>query len=131
MSMIIINPAELFDPVPYGFSHVAIARAQSIIFIAGQGGEDRHGRLAEGFEGQLRQAFANLTTALAAAGAEPHHVARITTYIVDHEEAKLGPLAQAVTDLFGPLPPPQTLVPVPRLALDGMLFEVEAIAALA
>jgi enamine deaminase RidA (YjgF/YER057c/UK114 family) len=32
--------------------------------------------------------------------------------------------------MFGKTLPAQTLVPVPRLAVDGMLFEVEAVVVL-
>lgn len=36
----------------------------------------------------------------------------------------------AVADTFGGALPARTLVPVPRPALDGMLFEVDAVAVL-
>ncbi len=76
----------------------------------------------------MRQAFTNLAAALSAAGATPEHVVKLTVFIVDHDQSKLGPLMEATTGLFGSGLPAQTLVPVPRLALDGMLFEIEAIA---
>jgi enamine deaminase RidA (YjgF/YER057c/UK114 family) len=41
--------------------------------------------------------------------------------------SKLGVLTENVTRMFGPALPAQTLVPVPKLAIDPMLFEVEAI----
>lgn len=126
MAHTIINPDGLFDPAPYGFSHVV--KAGAIVYIAGQGGESRSGEYADGFEAQVVQAFANLVTALSAAGAEPRHVVKITTVVVDHDQQKLGPLTAAVRGLFGSHLPAQTLIPVPRLALDAMLFEVEAVA---
>jgi enamine deaminase RidA (YjgF/YER057c/UK114 family) len=39
-------------------------------------------------------------------------------------------MTEAVKRTFGDALPAQTLVPVPRLALDGMLFEVDAVAVL-
>ncbi|RMC34395.1 RidA family protein [Paracoccus alkanivorans] len=128
MSKAIINPETLFDPEPFGFSHVVSAPSGRLVYIAGQGGENRNGVLASGFEAQVGQAFSNLATAMSAAGVDPSHVVKISTFIVDHDETKLGLLTDAVRDLFGPSLPAQTLVPVTRLALDGMLFEVEAIA---
>jgi enamine deaminase RidA (YjgF/YER057c/UK114 family) len=38
----------------------------------------------------------------------------------------LEPLTAECLEFFGSALPAQTLVPVPRLALDGMLFEIEA-----
>lgn len=58
-------------------------------------------------------------------------VAKLTVLIVDHSEEKLHILSKELERAFGPGPKPTcTLIPVPRLALDGMLFEVEAIAAM-
>lgn len=127
------NPAGLYDPQPNGYSHVAIALGPvRTVYIAGQGGEDAHGVLATGFAAQVRQALANLQTALAAAGARPGDVAKLTVLIVDHTEERLGVFGQALKALWADAPLPAcTLIPVPRLALDGMLFEIDATAVLA
>lgn len=127
----IVNPAGLYDPAPNGYSHAVVARGFGrLAFIAGQGGEDRTGALSADFADQVRQAFANLRTALDAVGARPNQVAKITTYVVDHDQSKLAVLTHQLRALFGDALPAQSLVPVPRLALDGMLFEVEAVAVL-
>ena len=75
---------------------------------------------------QMRVAFANLRRAIDAAGAKPEHVTHIRVLIVDHREDYLEPLATEVRALFGQSLPASTLIPVPRLALDTMLFEIEA-----
>lgn len=126
------NPPGLYDPAPNGYSHVAVAAAGArTVYVAGQGGEDASGRLAAGFEAQVRQAFANLRTALHAAGAAPRDVARLTVLVVDHSQERLGTLGAALRDCWAGAPLPAcTLIPVPRLALDGMLFEVDATAVL-
>jgi enamine deaminase RidA (YjgF/YER057c/UK114 family) len=126
------NPAGLYDPAPNGYSHVAkVAAGARLVFVAGQGGENVAGVLAADFAGQVRQAFANLQTALAAAGADMRDVAKLTVLVVDHSEAKLAVFgAELARALGGATAPACTLVPVPRLALDGMLFEVEAVAVL-
>lgn len=126
-----VNPPGLFDPTPYGFSQAVIAPAGGrVAYISGQYGADGTGALSPDFAAQVRQAFANLRVALDGIGAEPGQVAMLTIYVVDHDPSKLGPVTAAVVETFGTALPAQTLVPVPRLALDGMLFEVEAVAVL-
>nr|WP_225785322.1 Rid family hydrolase [Xenophilus sp. Marseille-Q4582] len=126
-----INPAGLYDPAPHGYSHVALAEgALRWVQVAGQGGEGPDGALPADFGAQVDQALANLQTALAAAGAQPAHVLKLTLLIVDHSEARLARVSAAVRRVWGTLPPPAcTLIPVPRLALDGMRFEIDAMAA--
>ncbi len=124
------NPPGLYDPAPNGYSHVAsIAPGARWVLVAGQGGETADGRLAPGFRDQVRQAFANLVIALAAADAGPGDVANLTVLVVDHDHARLAIFGEELAAVFGPGHRPAcTLIPVPRLALDGMLFEVAAIA---
>jgi enamine deaminase RidA (YjgF/YER057c/UK114 family) len=126
------NPAGLYDPSPNGYSHLAVVQPGTrLVVVAGQGGETEVGELSPDFAGQVRQAFANLCTALAAAGAEPCDVAKLTVLIVDHDESRLHVLGAELNRVWGAaMKPACTLIPVPRLALDGMLFEVEALATL-
>ncbi len=52
--------------------------------------------------------------------------------IVDHSEERLHVFGAEMQAAFGQgVKPTCTLIPVPRLALDGMLFEIEAVAAVA
>lgn len=128
-----LNPEGLYDPRPNGYSHLAIVDGPArLVHVAGQGGEDAQGTLSPDFEQQVRQALANLETALRAAGAGPRNVARLTVLIVDHSQERLQVFGRALTALWDGAPMPAcTLIPVPRLALDGMLFEIEATAVLA
>lgn len=125
-----INPPELYDPTPNGYTHIVITPpGAKLVYIAGQGGEDQSCSRTPDFETQLKQAFANLKAALSAVGARPEDVVKITTLIVDHNESKLQQIGAQVQAIWGDqAPPAQTLIPVPRLALDGMLFEVDAVA---
>lgn len=126
------NPPGLYDPAPNGYSHLAVLKPGArLAFIAGQGGENEKGELPADFRAQVRQALGNLRTALKAAGADTRDVLKLTVLIVDHSEARLHVFGEELAQAFGPGPKPTcTLIPVPRLALDGMLFEVEAVAAL-
>ncbi|WP_052108203.1 RidA family protein [Aerolutibacter daejeonensis] len=128
---VLINPEGLYDPAPNGYSHVGLAPIGTrLVFIAGQGGEDAAGALADGFRAQVRQALDNLRTAARSVGGDLGSVVKQTVLIVDHSEARLHVLGEEFERAYGPGPKPTcTLIPVPRLALDGMLFEVEAVVA--
>ena len=132
-SLSLTNPKGLYDPAPNGYSHVAgVAAGARLVFIAGQGGETEDGKLAPDFRLQVRQALRNLGIAVAAAGARPSDIAKLTVLIVDHSEQRLHVFGEELAAALGAGPKPTcTLIPVPRLALDGMLFEVEAVAVLA
>ena len=82
------------------------------------------------FGDQVRQAYANLRGAIDALGARPNQVAKLTVFVVDHDMSKLEVLTRTVKENFGDALPAQTLVPVPKLAIDAMQFEVEAVVVL-
>ena len=127
----IVNPSQLHDPTPNGYSTAVVTPgAGRLAFVSGQGGQDAAGVLSPDFDAQVAQAYANLRTILDTLGARPDQVVKLTVFVVDHDMSKLGVLTEAVTRMFGTALPAQTLVPVPRLAVDPMLFEVEAIVAL-
>jgi enamine deaminase RidA (YjgF/YER057c/UK114 family) len=124
----IVNPQNLYDPSPNGYSTAVIApREARVAYISGQGGQDSTGALSPDFAIQVKQAYANLRTALDALGARPDQVAKLTVFVVDHDISKLDVLTKNVKAMFGETLPAQTLIPVPKLAIDPMLFEVEAI----
>jgi enamine deaminase RidA (YjgF/YER057c/UK114 family) len=118
---------------PRGFSHVAEASGPGrTLYIAGQLGCDADNRFpgAPGdFRAQAVQAFENLKAALAAAGAGFEHVARITNYFVNMDHL---PIFFEVRDRYvnTKAPPASTAIQVVRLAREGALFEIEAIAVL-
>ena len=127
-----INPTQLDNPSHYGFTNVVIVPAnKTLVFIAGQGGRDAQGNLGD-FEAQLKQAFVNLRTALAAAGATPEQVVKITVLSVEHDARKQELISAERNAMWSDdlIKPASTLIPVPRLAGDSMLFEIDAVAAI-
>ena len=127
-----INPPELGNPSDYGFTNIAIIPSdRTLVFIAGQGGRDEQGSLGD-FATQLKQAFTNLRKALLAAGATPEQVVKITVLSVNHDAEKQKLISAARNAMWSDelIKPASTLIPVPRLAGDGMLFEIDAVAAI-
>lgn len=127
-----VNPPALFK-IP-GLTHVVEATGPGrTVFVGGQLGLDSAGRIvgAPGdFQAQATQAFENLKAALAAVGGGMGHLVKITNYLVD--VPRHFPIFRQVRDRYVSRdnPPASTLVQVSRLALDGLLFEIEAIAVL-
>ena len=123
-----INPPTILDATEFGFSQVVVpAPNTQLIFISGQFGGNIHGEVpGKTMEEQMEAAFKNLKAAIEAAGASPSDVVQIRSFIVNHTQAYLEPLSKNIHALFGTDLPASTLIPVPRLALDPMLFEIEA-----
>lgn len=131
LKLTIVNPKNLYDPSPNGYSTAVIVPRQGrLAYISGQGGQDSSGALSPDFAVQVKQAYANLRSALDALGARPDQVAKLTVFVVDHDMSKLQVLTENVKEMFGAALPAQTLIPVPRLAIDPMFFEVEAVVVL-
>lgn len=129
----LINPVGLYDPAPRAYSHVArLEPGVRLVYLAGQVGEDVEGKVSSDFATQARQALVDLQTALAAADAKISDVVKLTVLITDHNENRLAVLGAEIGSVWGSLMKPTcTLIPVPRLALDALLIEVEAVAAVA
>lgn len=122
------NPATM--PPTRGYTHVVeIEGPQRIVYVAGQLGFTPDGMLAEDFRGQAMQAFANLKAALASVGGGFEHVVKITNFFTDMDNLQAF---FVVRDSFvnTKAPPASTAVEISRLAVEGALFEIEAVAVL-
>ncbi|HEX2051378.1 MAG TPA: RidA family protein [Actinomycetota bacterium] len=128
MTLESINPETL--PTPTSYTQVVAATGSRLVFIAGQVAEDVQGNLVGvgDLAAQARQAFANVGRALAAAGARPDHVAKITIWVVRHRAEYLPHISEARMAVFGDHKPADALIGVQALAEPGYLIEVEAIA---
>ena len=128
MTLECINPDDL--PVPLTYTQVVVATGSRLVFVAGQEPEDREGNLVGpgDFTIQARQVFANLGRALAAAGAKPDQVTKITIYVTNYRrDEHLPVIEEARVALFGNHKPVDTLLGVAALS-PGYLIEVDAIA---
>jgi enamine deaminase RidA (YjgF/YER057c/UK114 family) len=124
-----VNPPGLYNPAPNGYSHLALfPPGWRIILPAGQGGETEDQELSDDFATQFKQALANVETVLKAAGAKMSDVAKINLLIVNHDKERFRIMTEEVERVWGNNKPAMTLIPVPALALDGMLVEIDAIA---
>jgi enamine deaminase RidA (YjgF/YER057c/UK114 family) len=121
------NPQELSKP--NGYSHVVVVNQGKLVFVSGQVGTNEKGELVnkDDFSAQAKQAFANLKSALNAAGATPKDLVKLNYYVVGLNHDKVLAL-RAVRDGFidQAHPPASTLAGVQALFRDDVQIEIEA-----
>jgi enamine deaminase RidA (YjgF/YER057c/UK114 family) len=128
----IFNPATM-GPVLGPYSQIARVRARETIYISGQVGADAAGVVAEGFEAQCAQTYANIETALKSVGASWKNVVQFTSYLVSASDIPgyMSYRAKAYPIFFpNRVFPTHTLLIVNRLVKEGLLVEVTTTAAL-
>jgi enamine deaminase RidA (YjgF/YER057c/UK114 family) len=123
-----INPQALAKPP--GYTHVVEATTPArLVYIAGQLGLDRDGKLSSDFRLQAVQTFENLKAALAAVGGQFQHVVKLNNYLLD---TKYLPVFRQVRDSYlqDRNRPASTTIAISGLAREGALLEIEAVAVL-
>lgn len=128
----ISNPKGLYDPRPHAYSHVATVPANStLVFVAGQAGTDEEGKLSSDFRTQVKYALKNIEIALKSKGLTHQQIVKLTTLVVNYDSEKHKVLIEESKKVWpdGKYPV-NTLIPVSRLALDGMQIEIDATAVL-
>jgi len=117
-------------PRPRGYAHGVVAEGR-MVFVAGQVGWDANERLVgEVLASQARQALANTVAILAAGGAAPRDIVRMTWYVTDKREylAARPVLNRVYRDLIGAHYPAMTVVEVAGLIEPGAKVEIETTA---
>lgn len=126
----VFSPAQL--PKPVGYSHVAEITSGKLIYISGQVAMDAAGNIIgkNDYRAQLQQVFANVNTALAAAGGSFKNVVKLNYYIVDSVDRAEFFAYREVRDKYVDTanPPAATVVIVRGLFLSEFLVEIEAMA---
>ena len=123
------NPPTM--PAPRGYTQVVETTGPGrTIYLSGQLGMTPGGAFAGApgdFRAQAAQCFENLKAGLASVGAGFEHVVKITNFFVDMAHL---PAFFEVRDRYvnTKAPPASTAIQIGRLAREGALFEVEAVA---
>jgi enamine deaminase RidA (YjgF/YER057c/UK114 family) len=115
---------------PKGYANGIEAQGR-LVFIAGQiGWTPEEVFETEDLAGQVRQTLKNVMAVMAEADAKPHHIVRMTWYVVDKKEyrAQAKEIGQAYRDVMGTHYPTMTLVEVKALLEDRAKVEIEATA---
>src|SRR3546814_2616308 len=116
-------------PRPRGYANGMMGRG-TVVVTGGLVGWDAEQRFADGFATQARQVFLNIIAVLAAGGAGPEHLIRLTWYVVDLEEYRrcLPELGAAYREVFGRNFPAMAVVGVTGLVEPSARLEIEATA---
>jgi enamine deaminase RidA (YjgF/YER057c/UK114 family) len=128
MPLVPVNPESLERP--RGYSH-GMKGAGELLFVAGQIGANRDGRLVAGdLVGQFAQALDNVLDVVWKGGGRPENVARMVVYVTDTREYRrqARALGAAWRRRMGAHYPAMVLVEVQGLLHEEALVEVEAIA---
>ncbi len=115
---------------PQGYAN-GIAAEGRVVFVAGQIGWDAGGRLvSDDLAGQAEQALRNVVAVLAEAGGAPHHLTRLTWYVIDKAGyvARRKEIGAAYRRVIGKHYPAMALLVVAGLLEDGAQVEIEATA---
>jgi 2-iminobutanoate/2-iminopropanoate deaminase len=119
--------AGMSEPISH---YTDAVRAGDLLFVSGVVPVDGDGNLVGGDDvvEQARAVFENMRRVLAAAGAGPQDVVKVTVFLGDVDDRpKINPVRES---FFGDTRPASTLVEVGRLAVPGARIEVEAVAVL-
>lgn len=108
------------------YSQAVAAGSGRLVFLSGQLGlEPDTGELvSENFEGQVRQAFANMQAVIEAAGGTLDSILKLTLYLTDL--SKFASANAIMADIIPQPYPARTTIGVASLPKGGQ-FEVEAV----
>jgi enamine deaminase RidA (YjgF/YER057c/UK114 family) len=124
----ILQPAHWARPKGYANG---VAATGTQVFVAGMIGWDAQGRFhSDDLVAQVRQALLNVVEVLAAGGARPEHITRMTWYLTDKREylARAREIGAVFRDLIGDFGIAMTAVQVAALIEDRALVEIEVTA---
>ena len=124
-----INPSTMAKPP--GYTHlVEVNGPGRTIYIAGQLGYDGAGKQGADFREQATLVYENLKAAIESVGGKMENIVKLNAYLTDIR-AQL-PIYREVRDKFINVaaPPASTTLEISKLARDGALLEVEAVAIL-
>jgi enamine deaminase RidA (YjgF/YER057c/UK114 family) len=120
-----LQPAGWAEPKGYANGVAASGRQ---VFVAGQIGWNAQCQFdSDDLVEQVRQALSNVVAVLAAAGARPAHIVRMTWYVVDKRDylARAREIGRVYRELIGDYDVAMSAVQVAALIEDRAKVEIE------
>ena len=116
---------------PSGYTHVVEVKGPNrTVYIAGQLGYDAAGKQGTDFREQATLVYENLKAAVESVGGKMDNIVKLNAFLTDIRTQL--PIYREVRDKFVNVaaPPASTTLEISKLAREGALLEVEAIAVL-
>jgi enamine deaminase RidA (YjgF/YER057c/UK114 family) len=121
------NPSTVAPPFSRYSHGVDAPHDARWLYISGQVGVTPDGKVLEGAEAQIEQAWRNVLAVLEAAGMGPRDLVKVTTFLINRADL---PAARTVRDrMLQGAEPASTLLFVAGLASPAWQVEIEAVAA--
>jgi monoamine oxidase len=111
------------------YAPATVTPAGRLIHVAGQPGNLKDGSIPSDYESQIHLALLNLRKIIVATGSSVENIAKLNLYIVNYDPANRLH-TRHIQRFLGGHRPAITLLPVPRLAVPSLLFEIDAVIAL-
>jgi enamine deaminase RidA (YjgF/YER057c/UK114 family) len=124
-----INPSAIAKPP--GYTHVVeVSGPGRTVYIAGQLGYDGAGKQGADFREQAALVYENLKAAVESVGGKMENIVKLNAFLTDIRSQL--PIYREVRDKYvnAAAPPASTTLEISKLAREGALLEVEAIAVL-
>jgi enamine deaminase RidA (YjgF/YER057c/UK114 family) len=119
---------------PSGYSHGILTEGGRLLFLSGQPGLDKAGKIESpgDLEAQFRLALGNIKAVISAAGGQMTDIVKMQIFCTDKElyKAHLGGLGDVYRAFFGKYYPATTFIECKGLFDDGSLVEIDTIAVL-
>jgi enamine deaminase RidA (YjgF/YER057c/UK114 family) len=117
-------------PRPKGYSNGISATGRLIVTAGVVGWDDREQFVADTLVAQFGQVLRNIVAILAADGARPEHIVRMTCYVTDIDayRSSLADIGAAWKAIIGAHYPAMAMVAVASLVERQALVEIEATA---
>ena len=124
--MKVYNPPSVHTAPTYNHG-VEVPPNARWLYISGQIGIGADGKMKDGIEAQTQQVWENIKAVLAAAGMGLENLVKIMTFLTDEND--IDGFRKVRSQQLAGNKPASTLVVIKRLAMPGLLVEVEAVAA--
>jgi enamine deaminase RidA (YjgF/YER057c/UK114 family) len=128
-NVVFLNPPTMAKPP--GYTHVVEATTPGrIVYIAGQLGYDAAGKQGPDFRTQATLVFENLKAAVESVGGHMENIVKLNGYLTDIRVQL--PILREIRDKYvnTAAPPASTMLEIQKLAREGALIEIEAVAIL-